>query len=95
MRPPLSSELRRLSNTSPYPSLAVWDIRNLEEKDEIKAVMALNKEDTQNAHRDRVLCLMFKDDILVTGGRYYALPSYYIFECVHAFSILSRRSPQG
>jgi WD40 repeat protein len=50
-------------------TVKVWDIRNLEEKDEIKAVMALNKEDTQNAHRDRVLCLMFKDDILVTGGR--------------------------
>jgi hypothetical protein len=51
-------------------SAAVWDIRNLEDKEEIKAVMALNKEDTQHAHRDRVLCLMFKDDTLVTGGRY-------------------------
>jgi len=89
VRPPLSSKLSRLSNTSPYPSRAVWDIRNLEEKDEIKAVMALNKEDTQNAHRDRVLCLMFKDDILVTGGRYYT------FECTHAFSTLSRLFAAG
>ena len=47
----------------------MWDIRNLEEKDEVKAVMALNKDDTQHAHRDRVLCLMFEGDTLVTGGR--------------------------
>jgi WD40 repeat protein len=50
-------------------TVKVWDIRNLEDKEEIKAVMALNKEETQHAHRDRVLCLMFKDDTLVTGGR--------------------------
>jgi len=50
-------------------TIKVWDIRNLEDKDEVRSVMVLNKDETQQAHTDRVLCLMFRGDRLVTGGR--------------------------
>lgn len=50
-------------------SIKVWDIRNLDEKEEVQATMTLKKSETNNAHSDRVLCLMFEDNKLVTGGR--------------------------
>jgi len=50
-------------------SIKVWDIKNLEEKAEVPAVMTLKKSETPNAHSDRVLCLMFDGAKLVTGGR--------------------------
>lgn len=49
--------------------LLVWDIRNLKDKDEIKTVACITKEETDDAHTDRVLSLMFKDTRMVTGSR--------------------------
>ncbi|KAL6053480.1 Mitochondrial division protein 1 [Balamuthia mandrillaris] len=50
-------------------SIKVWDIRNLDTEEEVSAVMTLKKKETNAAHTDRVLCLMFEDNTLVTGGR--------------------------
>lgn len=50
-------------------SIKVWDIKNLEDKDSIEEVLSLKKNATNDAHTDRVLCLMFDKNRLVTGGR--------------------------
>eukprot|EP01087_Luapelamoeba_hula_P018043 TRINITY_DN5753_c4_g1_i3.p1 TRINITY_DN5753_c4_g1~~TRINITY_DN5753_c4_g1_i3.p1 ORF type:complete len:514 (+),score=83.01 TRINITY_DN5753_c4_g1_i3:250-1791(+) len=50
-------------------TIRVWDIKNLDQTDEVRCVTTLKKTDHNSAHTDRVLCLMFQDDKLVTGGR--------------------------